>query len=98
MGARFVTILFNYYNILWPGQTLESWVFEEWRTTVMLRNMPNHYTRDMLLELVDSMGFEGCYDFAYLPVVFKPQAGLGYPGPGAWDVVFTCFQLLAEQR
>merc|ERR1719162_1580880 len=51
---------------------------EEWRTTVMLRNMPNNYTRDMLLELVDSMGFEGCYDFAYLPVDFKSQAGLGY--------------------
>jgi len=51
---------------------------QEWRTTVMLRNMPNNYTRDMLLELVDSMGFEKCYDFAYLPVDFKSQAGLGY--------------------
>lgn len=53
-------------------------VDQEWRTTVMLRNMPNNYTRDMLLELVDSMGFAGCYDFAYLPVDFKSQAGLGY--------------------
>jgi len=51
---------------------------QEWRTTVMLRNMPNNYTRDMLLELVNSMGFTGCYDFAYLPVDFKSQAGLGY--------------------
>jgi len=51
---------------------------EEWRTTVMLRNMPNNYTRDMLLELVDAMGFDGCYDFAYLPIDFKSQAGLGY--------------------
>jgi len=51
---------------------------QEWRSTVMLRNMPNNYTRDMLLELVDSMGFECCYDFAYLPVDFKSQAGLGY--------------------
>merc|ERR1719247_3603749 len=51
---------------------------EEWRTTVMLRNMPNNYTRDMLLELVDTMGFTCCYDFAYLPVDFKSQAGLGY--------------------
>jgi len=50
----------------------------EWRTTVMLRNMPNNYTRDMLLELMDAMGFEACYDFAYLPVDFKSQAGLGY--------------------
>jgi len=51
---------------------------QEWRTTVMLRNMPNNYTRDMLREWVDSMGFAGCYDFAYLPVDFKSQAGLGY--------------------
>jgi hypothetical protein len=51
---------------------------EEWQTTVMLRNMPNNYTRDMFLQLVDSMGFKGRYDFAYLPVDFKSQAGLGY--------------------
>jgi len=51
---------------------------EEWRTTVMIRNMPNNYTRDMLLELVDSMGFAGSYDFAYLPIDFQSQAGLGY--------------------
>jgi hypothetical protein len=51
---------------------------QEWRTTVMIRNMPNNYTRDMLLELVDSMGFAGTYDFAYLPIDFQSQAGLGY--------------------
>merc|ERR1719460_2665095 len=51
---------------------------DEWRTTVMIRNMPNNYTRQMLLELVDSMGFAGTYDFAYLPVDFQSQAGLGY--------------------
>lgn len=51
---------------------------EEWRTTVMIRNMPNNYTRDMLLELVDEMGFAGTYDFVYLPIDFATQAGLGY--------------------
>merc|ERR1719491_988122 len=51
---------------------------QEWRTTVMIRNMPNNYTRDMLLELVDEMGFAGTYDFAYLPIDFQSQAGLGY--------------------
>mmetsp|Transcript_149163 Transcript_149163/g.278054 ORF Transcript_149163/g.278054 Transcript_149163/m.278054 type:complete len:361 (+) Transcript_149163:51-1133(+) len=51
---------------------------EEWRTTVMLRNVPNNYTRDMLLELVDSMGFACRYDFAYLPIDFKSHSGLGY--------------------
>merc|ERR1719310_457962 len=51
---------------------------QEWRTTVMIRNMPNNYTREMLLELVDSMGFAASYDFAYLPIDFSSQAGLGY--------------------
>jgi len=51
---------------------------EEWRTTVMIRNMPNNYTRDMLLELVDEMGFAGTYNFVYLPIDFQTQAGLGY--------------------
>jgi len=50
----------------------------EWRTTVMIRNMPNNYTLDMMLELVDLMGFIGTYNFAYLPVDFHSQAGLGY--------------------
>lgn len=40
------------------------------RTTVMLRNLPDGFTREMLLSLLDSEGFEGCYDFAYLPVDF----------------------------
>jgi len=55
-----------------------SIVEEEQRTTVMLRNLPNNYTRDMLLELLDDQGFNGKYDFVYLPVDFKRMAGLGY--------------------
>jgi len=50
----------------------------EGRTTVMLRNLPNNYTRDMLLELIDSLGFQGQYDFLYLPIDFQTQACLGY--------------------
>ncbi|CAK9040679.1 unnamed protein product [Durusdinium trenchii] len=37
----------------------------EGRTTVMLRNLPNNYTRDMLLELIDSLGFRGQYGFGH---------------------------------
>jgi hypothetical protein len=58
---------------------------QDWRTTVMLRNMPNNYTRDMLMELVDEMGFVGAYDFVYLPIDFSSQAGLGYA-----FINFTC--------
>lgn len=48
------------------------------RTTVMLRNLPNNYTREMLLKLIDSAGFAGKYDFLYLPTDFTSLAGLGY--------------------
>mmetsp|Transcript_99887 Transcript_99887/g.308154 ORF Transcript_99887/g.308154 Transcript_99887/m.308154 type:complete len:188 (+) Transcript_99887:2-565(+) len=48
------------------------------RTTVMLRNLPNNYTRSMLLALLDAEGFSGQYDFVYLPMDFKTHASLGY--------------------
>jgi hypothetical protein len=47
-------------------------------TTVMLRNVPNGYTRQMLLELVDGLGFYGRYDFVYLPMDFRNGINLGY--------------------
>lgn len=48
------------------------------RTTVMLRNVPNAYSTDMLLMLLDSQGFLGLYDFVYLPVDFRTNMNLGY--------------------
>jgi len=51
---------------------------KESRTTLMLRNLPLDYTRDMLLHLLDKEGFAGKYDFLYLPVDFLTSAGLGY--------------------
>jgi len=47
-------------------------------TTAMMRNIPNNYTRTMLLELIDSEGFSGQYDLVYLPMDFKNNVGLGY--------------------
>jgi len=47
-------------------------------TTVMLRNIPNRYTQSMLLELLDSHGFVGRYDFVYLPMDFRNAVNLGY--------------------
>jgi len=44
----------------------------------MLRNLPNNYTRSMLLKLLDAEGFIGQYDFVYLPMDFKTHASLGY--------------------
>lgn len=51
---------------------------EESRTTVMIRNVPNDYTRAMLLELLDLSGFAGRYNFLYVPTDFSRGAGLGY--------------------
>eukprot|EP00439_Symbiodinium_sp_Y106_P084116 s109_g24.t3 len=48
------------------------------RTTVMMRNLPNNYTRSMLLQLLDSRDFAGQYDFVYLPIDFTRRANLGY--------------------
>lgn len=47
------------------------------RTTVMLRNLPNNYTRQMLLDLLDERS-EGQYNFVYLPIDFATAACLGY--------------------
>lgn len=48
------------------------------RTTVMLKHLPNNYTREMLMELLDKEGFAGQYDFIYLPIDFWRNAGMGY--------------------
>lgn len=47
-------------------------------TTAMLRNIPNKYTRDMLVEQIHENGFKGQLDFLYLPVDFKNKCNVGY--------------------
>jgi len=47
-------------------------------TTVMLRNVPNDYTREMLCSLLDSNGFESCYNFLYMPIDLHKKVGVGY--------------------
>lgn len=46
-------------------------------TTVMLRNIPNRYTRDMLIDRLNE-GYEGQYDFVYLPIDFNSKCNVGY--------------------
>lgn len=41
------------------------------RTTLMLRNIPNKYTRDMILDEIDSLNFKKKYDFFYLPIDYR---------------------------
>jgi len=47
-------------------------------TTLMLRNIPNGYTRDMLIKLLDHEGLQGSYDLVFVAVDFHSLAGLGY--------------------
>lgn len=48
------------------------------RTTVMLRNLPVSFSRDMLLSVLDREGFSARYDFVYLPIDFGSRSGFGY--------------------
>eukprot|EP00438_Fugacium_kawagutii_P018469 Skav204798 [mRNA] locus=scaffold763:460514:465506:+ [translate_table: standard] len=48
------------------------------KTTVMMRNIPNNYTRRMFLELLNKHGLQSCYDFIYLPYDFQRASNLGY--------------------
>lgn len=48
------------------------------RTTVMLRNLPNRYSRSDLLERLSSMGLEGSFDVLYLPLDYRSGYNLGY--------------------
>jgi hypothetical protein len=47
-------------------------------TNIMIRNIPNGYTRSALLELLKEEGFGASYDFVYLPGDFSRWFGLGY--------------------
>jgi len=48
------------------------------RTTVMLRGIPLVYTRSDVLNLLESEGFFGRFNFVYVPIDFKRQRNLGY--------------------
>lgn len=47
-------------------------------TTLMLRNIPNSYTREALLGHFEEFGLQDCVDFIYVPMDFYRAAGLGY--------------------
>mmetsp|Transcript_43529 Transcript_43529/g.79681 ORF Transcript_43529/g.79681 Transcript_43529/m.79681 type:complete len:454 (-) Transcript_43529:219-1580(-) len=46
-------------------------------TTVMFRNIPNKYTREMLVNQLEQE-MRGLFDFVYLPIDFKNKCNVGY--------------------
>lgn len=57
---------------------------EDRRTTVMIKNIPNKFTRDMLLNIIDQ-NFKGAYDLFILPTDVNRYKNFGYS-----FINFTC--------
>eukprot|EP00397_Hematodinium_sp_SG-2012_P006775 GEMP01006811.1.p1 GENE.GEMP01006811.1~~GEMP01006811.1.p1 ORF type:complete len:412 (+),score=47.72 GEMP01006811.1:233-1468(+) len=47
-------------------------------TTLMLRNLPNKYTRDMVLAEIEERGLKHDIDFFYLPIDLRHRCNVGY--------------------
>lgn len=52
-------------------------IIEDGRTTCMIKNIPNKFTADMLIEFMNHTHF-GKYDFLYLRMDFKNKCNVGY--------------------
>eukprot|EP00445_Apocalathium_hangoei_P017584 CAMPEP_0203904600 /NCGR_PEP_ID=MMETSP0359-20131031/46403_1 /ASSEMBLY_ACC=CAM_ASM_000338 /TAXON_ID=268821 /ORGANISM="Scrippsiella Hangoei, Strain SHTV-5" /LENGTH=408 /DNA_ID=CAMNT_0050828881 /DNA_START=67 /DNA_END=1293 /DNA_ORIENTATION=+ len=46
--------------------------------TVMMRNLPNRYSQQMLKDEITNVGFSGSFDFLYLPIDPETNANKGY--------------------
>lgn len=47
-------------------------------TSLVIRNLPDGYTRDLLAVELNNQGFAKAYNFVYFPTDFKNWAGFGY--------------------
>jgi len=47
-------------------------------TTMMLRNVPVHYSQSRLMQEINRAGFLGCFDFFYLPMEGRSRQNRGF--------------------
>jgi len=61
----------------WGDETSQNKASTGAVTTVMFRNIPNKYTREMLVNQLEQ-DMRGQFDFIYLPIDFKNKCNVGY--------------------
>jgi len=69
----------SYLQSMWSGAPLyqSAGYGSNPSTTIMLRNIPNRYTREMLIGRLNQ-SYQSEFDFVYLPIDFNSKCNIGY--------------------
>lgn len=66
-----------HWQRLFSGSSINS-TLDPLPTTLVMQSLPRCYNRDMLVRLFNNYGFEGKYDFVFLPLDEAGQENLGH--------------------